>query len=74
MINYSFCFPNNVCNSYSVNMRTDLDVTDLFIPDMVDLTFEKEHAEEVRLKVDEINEVLVAYLRTACKVKFFKLA
>ena len=72
MLNYGFCFPNNSYDSFSISMCTDFDSDKLYVPDMVDLKYLNLNSQEIRLKIDQINEVLVAYLRAACKVKFFK--
>ena len=36
LLNYGFCYPDNSYDSYSVNMRCDIEVTDVFVPSLVD--------------------------------------
>lgn len=51
-------------------MRMDIDLKDPFVPFMVD--FRNEHfTQEVRLKNEQINELLLSYFRSVLKASFF---
>ena len=37
LLNYGFCFPNNKYEDYYLRMRLDCDMSDPFVPELVDL-------------------------------------
>ena len=60
----------NRYDSFAIKMRMDIDLKDPFVPFMVD--FRNEHfTQEVRLKSDQINELLLSYFRSVLKASFF---
>ena len=70
-MHYGFCFLGNRYDSFAVKMRMDIDLKEPFVPYMVD--FRNEHfTQEVRLKCDQINELLLSYFRSVLKASFFK--
>ena len=44
---------------------------EIFAPALVDFKMQSENVQEIRFKMNQINEVFVAYLRTVCKKSFF---
>ena len=69
-MHYGFCFLGNRYDSYTIKMRMDIDLKDPFVPFMVD--FRAEHfSQEVRLKNDQLNELLMSYFRSVLKASFF---
>lgn len=71
LLNYGFCFPGNKYDSYEFPLRLDVPVDDLFVPEIVDLNWSSARTQSVRLKKDQINEVMIAFLRSICKKGFF---
>lgn len=70
LMHYGFCFLGNRYDSFAIKMRMDIDLKDPFVPFMVD--FRNEHfTQEVRLKNDQINELLLSYFRSVLKASFF---
>ena len=70
LMHYGFCFLGNRYDSYAIKMRMDIDLKDPFVPFMVD--FRGEHfAQEVRLKNEQLNELLMSYFRSVLKASFF---
>ena len=49
----------------------DVPIVDLFTPELVDIEWRSRHSVPVRLKKNQICEVLISYLRTFCKKSFF---
>lgn len=64
--NYGFAFLGNRCDSYCVRMKMRLDTSDLAVQKMVDFKG-KDFTEEVRFKTNQLNELLMSYLRSSCK-------
>ena len=52
-------------------MRLDIPVGDIFVPEIVDLNWTSRMNQVVRLKKDQICEVMVGFLRSVCKKSFF---
>ena len=52
-------------------MRLDVPVVDLFVPEIVDLEWNSVRTQAVRMKKDQICEVMLAFLRSVCKKSFF---
>lgn len=71
LMNYGFCFPDNRNDSYSLRLKMDIDLKELFIPKMVDFKG-TEFTQEVRFKTNQFCSMLHAYLRSTCKTKFFQ--
>ena len=72
LLNYGFCFPGNRYDSFEFPLRLDLGVDELFAPELVDLTWTNRMTQAVRLKKDQICEVMLGFLRSTCKKSFFK--
>ena len=72
LLNYGFCFPGNRYDSFEFPLRLDVGVEDLFAPELVDLTWTNRMAQAVRLKKDQICDVMLSFLRSTCKKSFFK--
>lgn len=73
LINYGFCFPGNKYDSYevAVRIRSDFD-KDPNPSEIIDLNWESNSMQPIRLKKNQINEVLLGYLRATCKTSFFQ--
>jgi len=71
LLNYGFSFPGNKYDSFEFPLRLDVPVDDLFAPEIVDLEWKSRLMQPVRLKKDQICEVVVSFLRSACKKSFF---
>ena len=52
-------------------MRIDVAVGQVFVPEIVDLNWSARVNQAIRLKKDQICEVLVGFLRSVCKKSFF---
>lgn len=71
LVNYGFCFPGNSYDSYEFPLRLDVPTDEIFVPEIVDLSWQGKLCQAVRLKKDQICEVMVAFLRSCCKQSFF---
>ena len=71
LLNYGFCFPGNNYDSFEFPMRLDIPVGQVFVPEIVDLNWSSRMNQVVRLKKDQICEVMVGFLRSVCKKSFF---
>ena len=49
----------------------DVPIVDLFVPEIVDLEWKSNRTQAIRMKKDQINEVMIAFLRSVCKKNFF---
>ena len=73
LLNYGFCFQNNKYDSYEIPMRLDLPFEEIVPSELVDLKFLSAQAQPIRFKNDQINEVMVGYLRSCCKKSYLKM-
>lgn len=74
LLNYGFCFPGNKYDSFEFPLRLDVPITaTLCVSDIVDLEWQSRSIQAVRLKRDQICEVMLAFLRSACKKSFFNI-
>ena len=73
LVNYGFCFPGNKYDSYEFPLRMDMPIGDLFVPEIVDLEWTSRQSQAVRLKKDQICDVMTGFLRSTCKKSFFTL-
>ena len=71
LLNYGFCFPGNNYDSFEFPIRMDVPIVDLFVPEIVDLEWTSMRTQAIRMKKDQINEVMIAFLRSVCKKNFF---
>ncbi len=72
ILNYGFCFPGNSYDSYEIPLRLDVPLTnEIFVPEIVDLAWKNRIGQAVRLKKDQICDVMLAFLRSCCKNPFF---
>lgn len=67
LVNYGFCFADNRYDSFSFKLKMDVDMNDLFVPFMIDFNDEN-LAQEVRIKNDQLCQILLSYFRSVCKV------
>jgi len=51
-MNYGFVFPGNNYDSYEVLLRLDSDLSQPFVPNLIDLNGDHDKVEECRLKTD----------------------
>ena len=72
LVNYGFCFPGNRYESYYVNMRLDLENGEDLLGQMIDFDRKAQNCQQIRLKKDQLNDMMLAYLRTFLKPNFFK--
>lgn len=70
LLNYGFCFPDNTNDSYSVRLKMNINLQEIFIPQIVDYKG-AEFTQEIRLKNNQLNSLLMSYWRSVCKKKFF---
>lgn len=73
LINYGFCFPNNLYDSFEFHLRLDVPIVDKFVPELIDLECKMKKIQKIRLKRDQICEVLLSFLRSFCKKSFLVL-
>ena len=71
LLNYGFCFSGNKYESCEFPLRLDIPVGNLKVSEMVDLEWSQDHRQSMRLKTDQICDVMVSYLRSVCKKSFF---
>ena len=71
LLNYGFCFPGNKYDSYEFPLRLDVPVGEVFVPEIVDLDWKSRAIQLVRVKKDQICEVMCGFLRSVCKKSFF---
>lgn len=67
LVNYGFCYHGNGFESFEIPLRYDIFMDDLFSPEIVDLQWASPKTQNVRLKMDQICEVMTAFLRNFCK-------
>ena len=64
MVNYGFCFQDNLYDSYHVNVRLDLDAKAAIDPKKLQAYYGKEdNIQTIRLKRNQFNSFLMAYIR-----------
>ena len=73
LVNYGFCFENNLNDSFSTFVRTNIDLQNgPFTPEnMIAPPDQEDHIQEIQLKKNQLNEILIAYLRSLKKRTFF---
>lgn len=71
LLNYGFVFPGNDYDSFETQLRLDSDLKSAFAPNLVDLTGNVEMVETCRLKRDQLNEIMLGFLRTTLKKSFY---
>ena len=54
-------------------MRLDLPFDEIKVEEMVDMKFLSYQAQSIRFKIDQINEVMLGYLRSCCKRSYLKM-
>lgn len=69
LLNYGFCIPDNKYDSFSfrVKLGVQLQKSDLHDYSQIVVTLKEDDyacSEEIRLKYDQLNDVLLGYLRT----------
>jgi hypothetical protein len=69
--NYGFVFASNDHDSYYVNLCMDINLKNPSVKTMVEFDDSDRTAVQARLKRDQLNEVLLGYLRTMLKGVFF---
>ena len=72
LINYGFCIAENRYDSYQVYVSMEINLNDLFVPDMVDFKAAQLYSQEIRLKKHQLNSLLMAYLRAVCQTQYQK--
>ena len=73
LINYGFCYQDNRYDSYEILLRLDIPIIETFAPQVIDLDWQAPpgQGQLIRLKKDQICEMLVAFLRFRSKSSFF---
>jgi hypothetical protein len=75
LVNYGFCFQGNEYESFSFDVRLDLNFSKskpITIADMLAKTHNMKNVQVIRLKDKQFNETLMAYLRTSLKEDYFE--
>lgn len=72
LINYGFCFPDNLYNSYKIQVRMKVKYREeIMVKELLTYSDEGPDINQIRLKIDQLNMPLVAYLRQIKKEYFF---
>ena len=75
LVNYGFCFQDNLNDSFKFMVRLDIDFNKRIVPavmDMLQLSTKKKDLQEIRLKNNQFNEILMCYIRSCFKEAFLK--
>lgn len=73
MVNYGFCFQDNLYDSYHVNVRLDLDTKTAIDPKKLQAYYGKEdNIQTIRLKRDQFNCFLMAYIRDLLQHSYYQ--
>ena len=77
LINYGFCFPNNLYDSFTFHVKMDLEITKdkpLVVSQMFAYSrYAKGKVQEIKLKSNQVNEVLMSYMRIMNKEEYFNI-
>ena len=71
LIDYGFAFPDNSYDSVELYLNMSNEYKKLEIHDFVDFAPTKHANQVVRLKTDQICDMLVCYLWSCCRYRFF---
>ena len=70
-MNYGFCYADNVFDSYEFPVRVGVPIEKIFQPALlIDLEWTAPNCHLIRLKRDQICDVLLGFLRANCKARF----
>ena len=71
MMQYAFCYPNNRYDTLELGMRIDLAISQRNITELIDFKAGSLSVQKIFLKREQMNQTLIAYLRSLFKQKFY---
>ena len=72
LLDYGFVYPDNNYDTFNFQMRLDSSIEDLSLPGMIDYTCEAKSCQPIYLKRHQINQALLAYLRSIYKQVYYQ--
>ena len=75
LLHYGFCFQDNLHNSFNFNVKLDLDFNKSLTPnmeEMIAISEEQRNIQDIRLKNDQFNYILISYIRSCLKEGFLQ--
>ena len=73
MLNYGFAFANNKYDAYGVRLSMDMSLKEVVrVKDFFPISNSNDNIQVVKLKLDQLNFTLIAYLRKVLQEQFYK--